>query len=73
MRGKTIKIEFRYSKRFECSYFERTVCMNAGYEATSAMAQLTPTTWGVIFDKYGGLRKMAQEVNWQISEWFAER
>ena len=54
-------------------YFDRTVCIASGYEATSAMAQLTPTTWGVIFDKYGGLRKMAQQVNWLISDWFSER
>lgn len=37
------------------------------------MAQLTPNTWGVIFDKYGGLRKMAQDVNYLISQWFSER
>jgi len=54
-------------------YFERMMCMVSGFEATSAMAQLTPTTWGVIFDKYGGLRKMAQDVNWIISEWFQEK
>ncbi|KAI1283773.1 PI-PLC X domain-containing protein 3 [Halotydeus destructor] len=54
-------------------YFERVSCLTSGYEATSAMAQLTPTTWGVIFDKYGGLRKMAQQVNWLVSQWFAEK
>lgn len=54
-------------------YFHRMICAPSGFEATSAMAQLTPTTWGVIFDKYGGLRKMAQDVNWIITNWFEEK
>jgi hypothetical protein len=54
-------------------YFNRMICVVSGFEATSAMAQLTPTTWGVIFDKYGGLRKMAQDVNWIITQWFEEK
>lgn len=31
------------------------------------MAELTPETWDVILDKHGGLRKMADNVNWRIS------
>lgn len=54
-------------------YFDRMMCMVSGYEATSAMAQLTPTTWGLVFDKYGGLRKMAQDVNWIITHWFQDK
>ena len=54
-------------------YFNRMMCMVSGYEATPAMAQLTPTTWEVIFDKYGGLRKMAQDVNWVVSQWFQDK
>ncbi|KAI8043808.1 hypothetical protein M5D96_005146, partial [Drosophila gunungcola] len=34
----------------------------------SDMAELTPETWDVIFDKHGGLRKMADNVNWRISQ-----
>ncbi|XP_055916227.1 PI-PLC X domain-containing protein 1 [Eupeodes corollae] len=37
------------------------------------MAELTPDTWGVITDKYGGLRKMADEVNWRITDLYRER
>ena len=54
-------------------YFNRMICGVSGFEATSAMAQLTPTTWGVIFDKYGGLRKMAQDVNHVVTQWFEDR
>ncbi|XP_050319000.1 PI-PLC X domain-containing protein 1 [Bactrocera neohumeralis] len=36
------------------------------------MAELTPDTWGVILDKYGGLRKMADQVNWRISELYRD-
>ncbi|XP_017049098.1 PI-PLC X domain-containing protein 1-like [Drosophila ficusphila] len=34
----------------------------------SDMAELTPETWDVILDKQGGLRKMADNVNWRISQ-----
>jgi hypothetical protein len=54
-------------------YFSTKLCHQISYEATSAMAQLTPTTWGVVFDKYGGLRKMAQDVNYLITNWFSDR
>lgn len=36
------------------------------------MAELTPDTWGVILDKYGGLRKMADNVNWRISQLYRD-
>lgn len=32
------------------------------------MAELTPDAWGVITDKYGGLRKMADDINWRVSD-----
>lgn len=32
------------------------------------MAELTPKTWDVIVNKYGGLRKMADRVNWRLSQ-----
>ncbi|XP_037709640.1 PI-PLC X domain-containing protein 1 [Drosophila subpulchrella] len=34
----------------------------------SDMAELTPETWDVILDKTGGLRKMADNVNWRVSQ-----
>ncbi|XP_067623367.1 PI-PLC X domain-containing protein 1 [Eurosta solidaginis] len=36
------------------------------------MAELTPDTWGVILDKYGGLRKMADGTNWRISQLYRD-
>ncbi|KAM8717126.1 hypothetical protein ACLKA7_003919 [Drosophila subpalustris] len=36
------------------------------------MAELTPETWGVILDKHGGLRKMADQVNWRISQLYRD-
>ncbi|XP_015929566.1 PI-PLC X domain-containing protein 1 [Parasteatoda tepidariorum] len=54
------------------SYLNDTVCENSGVRLTSAMAQLTPTTAGVLFNSYGGLRKMASLVNRRVTQWFAE-
>ncbi|KAH8298045.1 hypothetical protein KR018_005257 [Drosophila ironensis] len=36
------------------------------------MAELTPETWDVIFDKHGGLRKMADNINWRISQLYRD-
>lgn len=36
----------------------------------SDMVQLTPTTFGVIFNQYGGLRKMADDTNPLASGWY---
>lgn len=33
-------------------------------------AALTPQTWGVVFDTYGGLRKMADSSNMLINDWY---
>ncbi|XP_012284591.1 PI-PLC X domain-containing protein 1 isoform X2 [Orussus abietinus] len=37
----------------------------------SAMAELTPNTWDVILDRLGGLRKMAEEININITTWYS--
>ncbi|XP_046384084.1 uncharacterized protein LOC124154421 [Ischnura elegans] len=39
--------------------------------AWAAMAELTPNAWDVITDGPGGLRKMANAVNGNVSTWFA--
>lgn len=36
------------------------------------MAELTPTTWDVITDRLGGLRRMADETNPEVSSWYFE-
>lgn len=36
------------------------------------MAELTPTTWDVLTDKWGGLRRVADNSNRQISKWYAD-
>jgi len=36
--------------------------------ANSDMAELTPNAWGIVIDKYGGLRKMADDVNTEVSK-----
>ncbi|XP_034951432.1 PI-PLC X domain-containing protein 1-like [Chelonus insularis] len=38
----------------------------------AAMAQLTPTTFDVIFNRLGGLRLMAENVDMHITEWYSE-
>lgn len=34
------------------------------------MAELTPDTWGVLTDQYGGLRLLADRVNRFVSKWY---
>lgn len=36
------------------------------------MAELTPTTWDVITDRFGGLRKIADQSNRHISKWYID-
>ncbi|XP_055386146.1 PI-PLC X domain-containing protein DDB_G0269228-like [Condylostylus longicornis] len=40
--------------------------------AQSDMAELTPNAWGIITDKYGGLRKMADDVNPKVYELYSK-
>lgn len=54
------------------NYLNLTVCSQRNRRLTSAMAQLTPTTAGAIFNLYGGLRNMADLVNRKISKWFRD-
>ncbi|GIY25244.1 PI-PLC X domain-containing protein 3 [Caerostris darwini] len=52
-------------------YLNGTVCDLPLRRLTSAMAQLTPTKAGALFNLYGGLRKMADQVNRQVTRWFS--
>ncbi|XP_035228828.1 PI-PLC X domain-containing protein 1-like [Stegodyphus dumicola] len=54
-------------------FLERNMCHFRHRGLWSAMAELTPTTAGVLIDKYGGLRNLAQEVNSHVTKWFRER
>ncbi|XP_058465717.1 PI-PLC X domain-containing protein 1 [Malaya genurostris] len=54
---------FRIHQRHMFSFSNRPV---------TDMAELTPDPWGVITDRYGGLRKMADSVNRFVSKWYFE-
>ncbi|CAL1261986.1 unnamed protein product [Larinioides sclopetarius] len=54
-------------------FLNRNMCNFIHRGLWSAMAELTPSTSGVLMDKYGGLRNLAQEVNVQVTKWFRER
>lgn len=54
-------------------FFERNMCHFRHRGIWSAMAELTPTSLGVLRDKYGGLRNLAQDVNVYVTKWFRER
>lgn len=55
------------------AFLNRTVCGSGrSGRLTSAMAQLTPTASGVLFNAYGGLRLMAEDVNRKITGWFRD-
>ena len=36
------------------------------------MAEMTPTTWDVITDRFGGLRRMADITNRHVSTWYLD-
>ncbi|XP_013791143.2 uncharacterized protein LOC106474990 [Limulus polyphemus] len=55
------------------NYLNNGVCKYKYNFLWAAMASLTPQTLGVILDKYGGLRQMAQDVNGPVTRWFRER
>uniref|UniRef100_A0A182MTZ6 Phosphatidylinositol-specific phospholipase C X domain-containing protein n=1 Tax=Anopheles culicifacies TaxID=139723 RepID=A0A182MTZ6_9DIPT len=42
------------------------------FRPVADMAELTPDPWGVITDRYGGLRKMADSVNRFVTKWYFE-
>uniref|UniRef100_A0A182QR16 Phosphatidylinositol-specific phospholipase C X domain-containing protein n=1 Tax=Anopheles farauti TaxID=69004 RepID=A0A182QR16_9DIPT len=42
------------------------------FRPVADMAELTPDAWGVITDRYGGLRKMADSVNRFVTKWYFE-
>ncbi|GFU90404.1 hypothetical protein TNCV_1328581 [Trichonephila clavipes] len=54
-------------------FLNRNMCLFRHRGLWSAMAELTPTTSGVLIDKYGGLRSLAQEVNIYVTKWFRDR
>lgn len=54
-------------------YFNDTVCKQRKSNLISSMAHLTPRATGIVFDLYGGLRNMAQNINLIASKWFRER
>ena len=53
--------------------FDNNLCKDKSLTLKSAMAELTPDINKVIKDEYGGLRKMAEQVNHKFDEWFAHR
>lgn len=54
-------------------FLERNMCHFRHRGLWSAMAEMTPTTAGVLIDKYGGLRTLAHEVNSHATRWFRDR
>jgi len=36
----------------------------------ASMMPLTPNAWGIVTDKFGGLRKMADGINHDVTEWY---
>ena len=51
-------------------FFNETICDYYPGQLTSAMAQLTAHRFSILFDKYNGLRGMAQSINRIISDAF---
>jgi len=54
-------------------YFESTLCADNKHILRSAMAEMTPSTEGVLSFKYESLRALAQVTNSKYMEWFNDR
>lgn len=54
-------------------YFQKTLCTDNQLTLRSAMAELTPTTQGVLSLKYKSLRALAQQTNSRFVDWFSDR
>lgn len=54
-------------------FMNETTCRKYFGELRSMMAELTPTVFGAISDKYDGNRKLAQLVNRPITDWIRDR
>lgn len=54
-------------------YLNETTCRRYLGDLRSMMAELTPTVFGVIADKYDGNRRLAQTVNRQVTDWIRDR
>lgn len=54
-------------------YFKYTLCTDNKYTLRAAMAELTPTTQGVLRMKYKSLRSLAEMTNSQFMDWFSDR
>lgn len=54
-------------------YMNETTCRRYFGELRSMMAELTPTVFGAISDKYDGNRKLAQLVNRPITDWIRDK
>lgn len=65
---RTIDDLYRYLNRIETSsqWDNKTT-------PRSAMAELTPNTWDVILNRLGGLRRMADRVNANVTSWYATK
>jgi len=55
------------------AYMNETTCRKYFGELRSMMAELTPTVFGAISDKYDGNRKLAQQVNRPVTDWIRDR
>ncbi|XP_063977865.1 PI-PLC X domain-containing protein 1-like [Diachasmimorpha longicaudata] len=68
----TIDALYRHLNKIERLASEDTLTSNPQSQPRAAMAQLTPTTVDVIFNRLGGLRKMAENVDINVTEWYNE-
>lgn len=62
---RTLSALYTYLNRIESNALGSAVV-----NPRSAMAQLTPDTLDVILDRLGGLRKMAEDVNMNVTTWY---
>jgi hypothetical protein len=55
------------------NWFDNNLCKDKEDKLKSAQAELTPQTINALLDEYGGLRRMADDVNWRYRDWFLDK
>ncbi|XP_044581905.1 PI-PLC X domain-containing protein 1-like [Cotesia glomerata] len=69
---RTVNALYRHLNKIETQAADESYHFNRLSQPRAAMAQLTPTTLDVIFNRLGGLRKMAENVDINITEWYSD-
>lgn len=61
-----------FKKFLFCPHLSLYIFYSFTFRPFSDQAEITPTTWEVITDRYGGLRQLADRTNSIVSKWYMD-